>query len=234
MTPQRHLVLGGSHGIGYAFAQRAATRGTALHLVARNERDLRAAARRLTRLGARSVQVVAGDLLDEAFRADLWHGFERFRFSTIVASGPSPPSGRYSTATPDRMRVANEIVLVYPAWVLAFALAGRLRADGALVLVGSSVVASSVFETPFALSCLYRTALEKLVEDHRAVFASARKRLYLWRPEVVFTRLARQRARTLAPGASSAVQRAALRRELGHNVLTPLQYVERECGNSSL
>ena len=96
--PSLHLVLGGSQGIGFAYAAKMAKNGDALAIVGRRKDPLVQAKDRLTRLGASSVATLAGDLLDPAFREVI----KNFRpvCDSVLVGGPSPPLGgrNYCTA----------------------------------------------------------------------------------------------------------------------------------------
>ena len=89
-TRKQHLVLGGSQGIGFAYASYMAKHhGHDLTIVSRREDKLAEAKSLLLENGAASVETVSGDLLDPDFRTYLKN--LRSGYDAILVSGPSPP-----------------------------------------------------------------------------------------------------------------------------------------------
>src|ERR1017187_5340067 len=89
-----HVVLGGSRGIGFAFASWLAAKRQPLLIVSRDSAQLRTAIFSLERAGAPTPECVAGDLLDPKFRTDLRLRMIARRIRSVFIGGPSPPSGR--------------------------------------------------------------------------------------------------------------------------------------------
>lgn len=186
-----HLVLGGSQGIGFAYAAHMAARGDNLALVARRPTQLATAKADLLSKGAASVETLIGDLLDPDFRArlkDFGGGYD-----SILVSGPSPPVGGLEiTAEPNWSRLALQgcrASLVYPVEILEWALGAGLVAHGRLILVSSASAAAEISDTPFLLSRLFRALLHELLPAFESRFAALSRSLYVWRPTVILTPL---------------------------------------------
>lgn len=182
----RHLVLGGSSGLGKAYASFYARRGHVLTVVARDASGLKDVRADLLELGAASVAIEAGDLLDRAFRARLF-GLEMM-FDTILVGGPSPPAGNLSAVSAESLQVATEALIMYPFEAARWALSTSLVEKGRLIVLSSSSVNESLCDHPFFLSALLRRTLDQLVG---CMADSAKgKSVTIWKPRVVATRLA--------------------------------------------
>src|SRR5437879_5911329 len=88
-----HVVLGGSLGIGYAYALWHAKRGANLLVIARNEASLDTARDSLLGAGAKSVRTFSADLTDPQALQLLWKRLEERELNSLFAGGPSPPAG---------------------------------------------------------------------------------------------------------------------------------------------
>ena len=200
-----HLVLGGSHGIGYAYAKYWAVRGHRLVLVARNRDDLREAKVNLQSAGAKEVRCLAGDILDDGFRANLVADPRFQSLQSVLVGGPSPKPGTLFSVTPDDVRLANEICVVYPFSILS-RLAKRASPPEKIILISSAAAREERCHPRFYLSGLFRRALEDLVHCLKAQ-SDLRESLDVWFPTVVLTRLSTNFARSLAsaePGDDAA------------------------------
>ncbi|SEN38414.1 hypothetical protein [Nitrosomonas marina] len=189
---QKHLVLGGSLGIGLAFAVCKAEKGDHVKVIARREEFLNAAQKTLAQAGACSVEILSGDLLDSSFLSKLQKDGEHY--DSIFISGPSPCGGclekihsldNYSAIISDAYRTA----IAYPLEIIQWALGPGLRSGGSLYVVGSSASKKQILNTPFYLSAIFRRILDALVDEYTPIFHRNEKKLKVWRPEVVLTPL---------------------------------------------
>jgi NAD(P)-dependent dehydrogenase (short-subunit alcohol dehydrogenase family) len=196
-----HLVLGGSYGIGFAYAKWRATRHGSLALVARNRTGLTEAREKLFKEGARQVSVIEGDLRDRLFRQAMRESFERteaFPFDSLFIGGPAPPTGRFDTVRPEQVEPGYDTAFAYPLEMIRWSLKRALIPQGEIILLGSSASKEPLLETPFFLSGLFRRALDEVVESQQIPFGQANKRITVWRPQVVWTRLSKTYAKALS------------------------------------
>jgi len=188
---KKHLVLGGSQGIGFAYAAKMATRHDHLTLVARRPAMLGDAKARLLREGAASVRTLNGDLLDHGFRTNLKN--QCAGFDSILASGPSPAIGGLEITAKANWETVSlqgcRVCLVYPVDVLEWALGAGLADHGRLILISSASVEEPLADTPFLLSRLFRVGLHELIPLFESRYKAASKALHVWKPEVVLTPL---------------------------------------------
>jgi NAD(P)-dependent dehydrogenase (short-subunit alcohol dehydrogenase family) len=191
VTARRHLVLGGSEGIGFAYAMHQARKGDCLTVVARRQWRLEEARSALLDAGASVVATVAGDLLDRAFRIRLWE--DPGLYNSILASGPSPPEGSLKdilTADSERLVfLGYQAALAYPLEVMQRALGGGLQSLGTLHLVGSSASREPLLSATFFLSASFRRIVDEVAQEFAPRFEEQRKRLLVWRPRIVLSPL---------------------------------------------
>lgn len=192
-----HLVLGGSHGIGYAYAEYWATRGESIILVARDSNDLRRAELRLLKTGASSVRAISGDLLNEQFRDSLFGTLAEVTFVTVLVSGPSPPAGELPSVGIDAFYRAHEACIIYPLSALRWLMSRPQPIPDRIFLISSDAIANRC-STRFFLSSLYRRALDDVIECMKRESNALGAALEVWYPVVVRTRLAEQYAQRIA------------------------------------
>jgi len=188
---KRHLVLGGSEGIGFAYALYRAKQGDHLMIVARRHKRLLEAKTALLNAEAAIVETIEGDLLDRHFRASLWEA--QGDFDTILASGPSPPSGSMQEALSgdyDQLVVRGyQSAIAYPLEVMRWGLDLGLRSPGTLYLVGSSASKEPILDSPFFFSATFRRVIDVLANEFAASYQERGKRVVVWHPRVVLTPL---------------------------------------------
>jgi hypothetical protein len=179
-----HLVLGGSEGIGFAYAKMRARRRGDLVLIARRLDRLQQACSELLSLGASSVDTIPGDLLDEKFRTAVLSRFDPSTFRTVFIGGPSPPIARIEEVTAANLRVAQEVCLIYPMAVLSW-LTGAHSLPRAIVL-SSSAATEEPCGHRFYLSAVLRRVLEQHCD---CLVGLGRNRILVLRPRLVLTPL---------------------------------------------
>lgn len=229
-----HLVLGGSHGIGFAYAMRCASMGGSIHLVARTATDLERSAQVLRSAGAKDVELSAGDVTDPRFRTSLSEALRGRLFATIFVGGPSPAAGRLDGVSGDDVANACQIVLVYPLWVIRWALGGALETPGVLILLSSAAADSPVRDSPFALSAIFRRSLDLVAKEYANIAENRGQRVAVWKPGVVLTRLALRYAGSLTNSRDEAVLVSALRSHLGAEPLDAGTYIAQACQRTEL
>jgi len=193
-----HLVLGGSGGIGFAFAKWLAQRRCRLVVVSRHLKALNSARDRLLAVGAPEVMTIAGNLLEHTFRSKMYRQLARLEISTVFVGGPSPPSGELHTVSDKDISGACECCLAYPLEIMQFLDKHRQRLPKRLILLSSSASKESLASHPFYLSAIFRRMAETMLNSY-ARENGGRISVNVWRPRVVYTRLAKQYAQTLEP-----------------------------------
>lgn len=197
---RHHLVLGGSQGIGFAYAAHMAAKGDALTIVARRSNILADARKRLLQTGATSVDTIRGDLLDAEFRNVIKNS--HCGFDSIFISGPSPPAGGPElTSNPHWHQLATracEAGLIYPYDFTHWAFERGVASAGTIVLVTSAVTLTHTPDQYFFLSQTYRSALERIAQSLQPIFSNRHVQLNIWRPKVVLTELAMAYATSMA------------------------------------
>lgn len=220
------VVLGGSAGIGFAFAECCASRSHRLIIVARSKSTLRKARKRLLASGAREVLTISGDLLDPRFRSRLLSSLRDKRLSTLFIGGPNPPAGRVATVDWRSARRACEICILYPLHIASSVL--RPPSTGIrIIFLSSSAAKEDLHSHPFFLSALFRrtaeTMLEKLVSNR-----STKATFVVWRPTVVYSALAKRYARSLPRSTEDDTLMDRLKRTFRLSfVPTPREYLSR-------
>lgn len=188
----KHLILGGSEGIGYAYAEAMAARGGELTLVARRLEPLQAAREALLLAGASVVSLISGDVLSKPFRDVLRNQCKQF--DSIFVSGPSPQPGGLELIEAEDFEMhaldACKSCFVYPLEIMEWALGVGLAIGGRLIVVSSSAISSPVTETHFLLSRLFRSALHELMPAYQEKFNENKKIVKIWKPKAVLTPLA--------------------------------------------
>ena len=219
----RHLVLGGTRGIGRAYAEHFARDGVGLDLVGRTESDLREARAVLLEVGAPSVELHRGDLRDAEFRRELTSSFDPEEFSGIFLGGPSPTPGELETVAAEAIGSAAETCLAYPLSIFNWLEEGDW--DGMLTVLSSSATREELCGHEFFLSALLRRPMERLLDCYRSHDGIDAR---VWRPKVVLTSLSRRYARSLPEFEEDASPRDALRSHIEvDEVPTASQYVTR-------
>ena len=185
-----HLVLGGSDGIGFAFAKWLSERRRRLVVVSRGREHLVLARKELLALGAAEVRTVAGDLLQQAFRSHLFRRLSKLPLSTIFIGGPSPRAGAIGDITGKQIESAAQSCLAYPVHVMSFAIANSCKNRLTVVFLSSSASREGLADHPFLLSAAFRRAAEQTLRRMAALRVEDRMKLVILRPSVVYTRLA--------------------------------------------
>lgn len=239
---KRHLVLGGSQGIGFAYAMWFAKHGAEVTIVARTACDLDKACAELRTMGAKAKALVA-DVLDKQALEDLLESIPRNSLDAIFIGGPSPPPGFLFApsqnapapkigVTPEEFGRATYICLNYPYRVLNWACATQ-QASKLITILSSSASKEPSSHHRFWSSAVLRRALDDIVNDivQTGVFQG---QIDVWRPKVVWTRLAERYAATIVSEEDSATPRERLAADFGLNSIPmPDAYVE-QCINFSL
>jgi hypothetical protein len=220
-----HLVLGGSHGIGYAYAEYWAAKGHRLVLVGRGEADLNLAADRLLAVGATSTNTICGDVLNGAFRSDLFSKLDTTPLKTILVGGPSPLAGNCASIVPSDLASSHEICVIYPAQVLHWAQVRVCRHPQRIIIVSSSAAREGACHRHFFLSALYRRVLDELIDCSQRA-GSISNSVEVWYPHVVLTRLSGRFAEKLVVQHSSTDPVEALKNYLSvENIPSAREYV---------
>lgn len=185
----RYLVLGGSRGIGFAFARLRAPQSAEFIVVARHLKTLERACDQLRVEGAKKTRAVPLDLSNTGerrkFLRKLAHGPS---FDGIFVGGPSPPPGPYNRVTSEMAATAYEVVVQYPLEVMDLART-TLRRGGTLTILSSSASKEQLFDHEFFLSAAMRRILDTLATELKSVMSDNGQHLIVWRPKVVLTDL---------------------------------------------
>jgi short-subunit dehydrogenase len=183
------VVTGASMGIGRSIALAFAARGDALVLSARGRDALASVAREVTERGGRAV-AVAGDVTDEAHRAEL---VERAALAGGGGGGidvlvNNAGRGFYAPALKidvDAMRALFELNVVAPLRLVQLAAPHLERARGTIVMLSS--VAGVVAAPRYGAYAASKFALEALSMAMRAELAERGVRVVVIRPGPVAT-----------------------------------------------
>lgn len=204
-------MLGGSRGIGFAYASWLAAARQRLLVVARDEARLAVSAERLRAAGASEVRPIAGNLVDASFRARLLQCASISRLGSIFIGGPSPPAGSAEQISTADVAMAYEICMAYPFDIVEAATAGS-HAGGpmSIVFLSSSASREPLTGHPFYLSAIFRRSAEKLLTD--LIDRRGGAQLIVLRPTVVWTDLSAAYAARLVLEEPHADPRAALAR----------------------
>lgn len=222
-----HAVLGGSAGIGLAYAMWHARRRASLFVVARDERRLDGARSALLQAGASEVGIQPADLVSESDRRQVLQQLESKALVGLFLGGPSPPPGGIEYLAAARLRQACETCLHYPYEFMTWAL-GIPTPLCSFIVLSSKASLEPLRGHQFYASALLRRALDSLIESLRADFERRGTALAVWRPGVVLTPLSEAFARDLTPvpGADSPVRRLAAHFNVSA-VPTAADYVEQ-------
>lgn len=184
----RHLVLGGSTGIGFAYAERYARLGHRLVIVARDAIKLEAAREKLVRTRASSVETRCCDLTTGARQTLLDSVLQTPRFSTVFIGGPGPVAGSSAEICVNDHQSAREACVAYPCEVID--LGDRLLGPGGRFVILSSSAADEPFPGHrFYLSALYRRELDNCLATRAARLGSLKIDLLILKPKLVLTPL---------------------------------------------
>lgn len=135
----RGLIIGGSEGLGAAWAERLAARGLDLVLVARRQAPLDSLAANLRSRHGVAVETLTGDLrspdwLDEAPGGPL----QERQIGMVVANAALAPAGTFLECDPDRLAAAVEVNCLGNLRVLRRLLPPMVeRGRGGLVIMSS-------------------------------------------------------------------------------------------------
>lgn len=226
-TP-RYLVLGGSAGIGLAFAMLRARQRADLVIIARHSRKLKKACELLRREGAKHVRPVQLDLSNTAARRAFLHSVtQRSSFDGIFVGGPSPPPGQRKKVTAKMAAVGYKVALEYPLDAIDFARVA-LRPRGTLIILSSSASREPLHDHEFFLSAAFRRLLNLAVKEFEPVLSATGRRLIMWRPKVVLTQLSESYARAQAHVTTKEAILAWLKSRHGvSKIPTAIQFAEK-------
>jgi NAD(P)-dependent dehydrogenase (short-subunit alcohol dehydrogenase family) len=227
MTPRYTLVLGGSAGIGFAYAEWCAARKRRLIIVARRRSRLANARRELLAAGAKEVICRSGDLLEPRFRKKLLAGLADKHFSSVFIGGPSPPSFSVRMPVWQAARKASETCLVYPVHILDSFLRRRDRGVE-VILLSSSATRERPEKHPFFWSATVRPMAEAVLKALAKEQRELEMAITVWRPKVVDTELARRYAISLPPRDEDDSLVNRLRHQFQVSLIpTPKEYICR-------
>ncbi len=220
------LVLGGSAGIGFAFADWCAGRSHRIIIVGRSKSKLRKAQRALLVSGADEVTWISGDLMNHQFRSKLLSRLSPNRISNVFIGGPTPPVRSPSATDWRSVQEACQICIVYPVHILSSLLASESQ-NVHFIFLSSSAARERLENHPFFLSAVFRRTAETMLRtlvDERSNSAA----LSIWRPTVVYTGLAKRYARSLSGNGCSDDSLDRLKRRFAvSSVPSPSEYVDR-------
>lgn len=229
----KHLILGGSEGIGFSYAALQAKKGHSLKLVARCEDKLEAARLQLLDCGASQVEIVCGDLTNPGFLSSFLS--EQCGFDTILAGGPSPKcitlSKALSSSEDEQLIVHNyRAAISYPLRIIDWALNLGLAPWGRLYILGSSESKKAMLTSPFFPSASFRRVIDELVEEYFELFKENKKNVQVWRPDVVVTPLSiRYACYKASKEVSASEAKQVLEGLFPHStVLTSDEYIQKE------
>ena len=227
------LVLGGSAGIGFAFAEWCANKSRRIIIVGRYKARLRKARERLLKSGATEVICISGDLVDPRFRSSLLSRLAEKRLSTVFIGGPNPPSGHPSSVDWRSAQRACEICIIYPLQIVSSLV--QQRSNGTNIIFLSSSAARERLEGhPFFLSAFFRRTAETLLQLYAREHSFASTTFSIWHPKVVYTDLAKRYARALPVRRKQDSLMNRLKQAFGISSLpTARQYVERMMSTSN-
>jgi NAD(P)-dependent dehydrogenase (short-subunit alcohol dehydrogenase family)/uncharacterized protein YndB with AHSA1/START domain len=133
------LITGGSSGIGLASAERLASEGALVTLLARGEQGLAAAEARLRANGNEEVWTVAADVTDrEALAAAIARASRGMGGLDLLICGAAAIAfGRFTEVSPEDFEATIETVLGGTVEAIRLALPELERNGGSIVLIGS-------------------------------------------------------------------------------------------------
>jgi NADP-dependent 3-hydroxy acid dehydrogenase YdfG len=221
------LVLGGSAGIGFAFAEWCARKSQRLVVVGRHRPRLQKAGQALLAAGADEVICIGGDVLDPRFRSKLLSQLTEKRISTVFIGGPSPPARGASTVDWRSLQQTSEICLVYPVHILSSILAGG-PTNVHFIFLSSSAARERLENHPFFLSASLRRTAEVVLKNLVAERSNGDISLSIWRPKVVYTNLAKRYAHLLPARGHGDSPLSRLERRFGVLAIpSPEEFVRR-------
>lgn len=132
------LVVGGSDGIGEAFARRLAAAGLDLILVARREKPLRDLADALRARHGHEVRTLTLDAAAPHAAAEIIHHLAELDIGLLVCNASSSPISDFLGLAPEEVDRMIDLNIRMPA-ALAHAFGGRMarRGRGGIILLGS-------------------------------------------------------------------------------------------------
>ena len=225
-----HLVLGGTRGIGAAYARSLARQGAQLHILGRETESRAAIERECRDFGSPEVRTEALDLSIPTMFEDWLNRQGNTRFASVFLGGPSPAPGPSARVGRAEHAHAAWVCSALPAMLLQW-LRERASADDPVELswLGSSVAGELETDHEFFLSGLYRRTTGAWL---RAVAATADwLRLAVHEPKVVESGMslayaAIRQGHSIEPDPERtlpAAERAALRKFLAqHFAVNPV------------
>lgn len=152
-----HLVLGGTRGIGAAYARLLARQGARLILIGRESGSRNATAQECRELGSSEIRTEAVDLSNATVFNAWLAKQDDARFESVFLGGPSPTPGDWTTVGSSEHAHAAWVCVGLPAMLLQW-LRGRTNPDEPVKMVwlGSHVTWELESKHRFFLSGLYR------------------------------------------------------------------------------
>jgi NAD(P)-dependent dehydrogenase (short-subunit alcohol dehydrogenase family)/uncharacterized protein YndB with AHSA1/START domain len=136
---RKALITGGSSGIGLATAERLASEGARVTLLARGKEGLRAAEERLREAGVEEVWTVAADVTDrDALATAVARASSRMGGLDLLVCGATAIAfGRFTEIGPDDFDATIETVFGGTVEAIRLALPELERNGGSIVVIGS-------------------------------------------------------------------------------------------------
>lgn len=221
-------VLGGTSGIGLAFARFWAKRNASLHLFSRGVAGSVAnCIDYLESAGARSVHHKPFTAGSDAEHIKLVSHLSSIGpFDVIFIGGPSPPAGAENQVTEEHIQSAYKICIAYPLALLR-SLSQLVKQNGAAYFLSSSSVDEDPLGHPFFLSCVFRRSMHSIIDQIKFEKGDLFPQIVYLKPRVVLTPLSIDYGSSLAQSSDLDVIRAALAKKFQvSKVPTADEYIE--------
>lgn len=226
-----HLILGGSRGIGFAYAQAVSRRApkSSIQIIARDVEQIDQAVEKLSAQHDGPISGACIDLTQPDQRLALWDTVRRGdTYTSVFLGGPGPQPVRAATAKNVDIVRAYDICVRFPSEVFDRA-HDLLAVGGRIFWLSSAASQEPLRDSPFYLSGAFRRITDQLVVDHRDRLRDRGISIHVLRPRVVLTSLSIAYGKKLADDGMGTDAESALRLAFGvDQIETAEEYVARE------